>query len=70
MWRKSRLGVWNDGQDAEFSHGISRGMVAKIASDEKKPDGQTRIQPSREVESEFFGKLKGSLGSLREAWEA
>jgi hypothetical protein len=41
-------------------------MVAKIASDEKKPDGQTRIQPSREVESEFFGKLKGSLGSLRD----
>ena len=39
-------------QDTEFSHGISRvrwGMVAKIASDEKKPDGQTRIQPSREV---------------------
>lgn len=25
------------------------GMVAKIASDEKKPDGQTRIQPTREA---------------------
>lgn len=32
-------------------------MVAKIASDEKKPDGQTRIQPSREAVLEYMDKL-------------
>ena len=41
--------------------------MAKIASDEKKPDGQTRIQPSREVVRERVaeGKLKGSLRDRR-----
>ena len=32
-------------------------MIAKIASDEKKPDGQTRIQPTRAAVLEFVDRL-------------